>query len=282
MSEGRLESKVAVITGAGRGLGRAGARLFAREGAKIVVGDIDPESTERTVREIVEAGGEAIGVPTDVTDEAQVEALIAAATNRFGKLDVMWNNAGIALQGAPETPFEEYPTEVWKRHLDVNLTSVYYGCKHAVAPMRANGGGSIVNTSSAGAIATAKGWGIYSIVKGGVNALTKTLAVDLGAYNIRVNALAPTGGMGPGFMKGPGGRPLDEDEWEAERAKTWVPGSLTHVPLAMPRPPQLRDHAYLALYMACDESAYMTGQIVVMDGGRMSQMAPFQGPRPTG
>jgi NAD(P)-dependent dehydrogenase (short-subunit alcohol dehydrogenase family) len=194
----------------------------------------------------------------------------------------MWNNAGIALQGAPETPFEEYPTEVWRKHLDVNLTSVYLGCKHAVAPLRENGGGSIVNTSSAGAIATAKGWGIYSIVKGGVNALTRTLAVELGEHNIRVNALAPTGGMGPGFMRGPGGRPLDEDEWEAERQQAWVPGALEHIPLKMPRPPQLKDHAYLALYMASDESAYMTGQIVVMDGGRMAQMPPFQGPRPSG
>jgi NAD(P)-dependent dehydrogenase (short-subunit alcohol dehydrogenase family) len=276
----RLGGKVAVITGAGRGLGRAGARLFAREGAKIVLGDIDVESTQRTVAEIEAEGGEALGVVTDVTDEAQVEALIAAAVDRFGKLDVMWNNAGIALQGAPQTPFEEYPSEVWHRHLEVNLTSVYYGCKHAVAPMSANGGGSIVNTSSAGAIATAKGWGIYSIVKGGVNALTRTLAVDLGEHNIRVNALAPTGGMGPGFMRGPGGRPVDEDEWEAERAASFVPGSLEHVPLKMPRPPQLKDHAYLALFMASDESAYMTGQVIVMDGGRMAQMAPYQGPRP--
>jgi NAD(P)-dependent dehydrogenase (short-subunit alcohol dehydrogenase family) len=276
----RLDGKVAVITGAGRGLGRAGARLFAREGAKIVLGDIDAESTERTVKEIEADGGEALGVMTDVTDEGQVEALIAAAVDRFGKLDVMWNNAGIALQGAPETPFEEYPTEVWQKHLDVNLTSVYFGCKHAVAPMRENGGGSIVNTSSAGAIATAKGWGIYSIVKGGVNALTRTLAVDLGEHNIRVNALAPTGGMGPGFMRGPGGRPVDEDEWEAERAAAFVPGTLKHIPLKMPRPPQLKDHADLALYMASDESAYMTGQIIVMDGGRMAQMAPFQGPLP--
>jgi NAD(P)-dependent dehydrogenase (short-subunit alcohol dehydrogenase family) len=276
----RLEGKVAVITGAGRGLGRAGARLFAKEGARVVVADIDPDSTKRTAGEIEAAGGEAIGIPTDVAEESQVEALIAAACDRFGKLDVIWNNAGIALQGAPATPFEEHPSEVWHRQLAVNLTSVYYGCKHAVAPMRAGGGGSIINTSSAGGVATAKGWGIYSSSKGAVNALTRTLAVELGPYNIRVNALAPTGGMGPGFLRGPGGRLLDEDEWEAERAQQWIPGALGHIPLAMPRPPQLRDHAYLALYMASDESMYMSGQIVVMDGARMAQMPPYQSPVP--
>jgi NAD(P)-dependent dehydrogenase (short-subunit alcohol dehydrogenase family) len=277
----RLADKVVVITGAGRGLGRAGARLFAREGATVVLGDVDEESMGRTVSEIASDGGTAIGVACDVTDEDQVKALIDAAGDRFGKLDVLWNNAGIALQGAPNLKFEELPSETWHRQLDVNLTGVYYGCKHAVAPMKARGGGTIIITSSAGAFASAKGWSMYSIVKGGVNAMVMALAVDLGAYGIRINALAPTGGMGPGFLKGPGGRPVDEDEWEAERARTWVRGeSAPHIPLAMDRPPMLKDHANLALFLASDESAYMSGQVIVMDGARMSQMAPYLGPRP--
>ena len=278
----RLEGKVAVITGAGRGLGRAGARLFAAEGARVVIGDIDPQSTAQTVAEIEADGGQALGVPTDVAHEEQVKALISAAVEHFGKLDVMWNNAGIALDGVPDTAFEDYPSEVWHRHVAVNLDSVYYGCKHAIAPMSANGGGSIINTSSAGAIATARNWAIYSIMKGGVNAITRALAVDIGRHNIRVNALAPSGGMGAAFMRGPGGRLVDEDELETERMAQWVQGAAASVPLAMPRPPLLRDHAYLALYLASDESAYMSGQVIVMDGARMSQMPGSQAPRPAG
>lgn len=271
---GRLAGKVAVITGSGRGLGRAGARLFAGEGASVVVADLDQATTAMTVEEIETAGGTAVGVPTDVSDEEQIERLISAAVEAFGGIDIMWNNAGIAQPGAPSTAFEDYTTVDWQRQIRVNLDSVYYGCKHAVAPLRARGGGSIINTSSAGSLSPPKGWVLYSAVKGGVNAMTRALAVDLGQHNIRVNAMAPSGGMGAGFMGGPGGRGVEADDALAPTPDGWTPGAAKHVPLAAPRAPGLADHAGLALYLASDDALYMTGQVLVIDGGRMVQMPP--------
>jgi NAD(P)-dependent dehydrogenase (short-subunit alcohol dehydrogenase family) len=270
-----LEGKSVVITGAGRGLGRAGALLFAREGASVVVSDVDARSTAMTVSEIEDRGGRAVGVPADVGVEDEVAALIRAAVDSFGKLDVLWNNAGISLPGAPETPFDAYPTEVWERLVRVNLTGVYFGCKYALAPMRRGGGGSIINTSSGVGVAAVKGWAIYSTLKGAINSMTRVLAVELGDANIRVNALAPAGGMSPSFLQGPGGRPVDDEAWQAKAAEEWVPGALAHVPLEMARPPRLDDHANVALFMASDQSAYMTGQIIVVDGGRTAQMMPY-------
>jgi NAD(P)-dependent dehydrogenase (short-subunit alcohol dehydrogenase family) len=206
----RLEGKVAVITGAARGLGRAGALAFSREGAKVVLGDIVAPALDRTVAAVAEGEGEAVGVPTDVSDEEQVRWLVETADVRFGKLDIMWCNAGVTLPGAPDIPFEQRPSEDWHRQVAVNFTGVYYGAKHAVAPLRRSGGGVILITGSAGGIATPAGWSMYGAVKAGVNGLARSLAVDLGKYGIRVNAMAPTGGLGMGFFQGPGGESIDE------------------------------------------------------------------------
>jgi NAD(P)-dependent dehydrogenase (short-subunit alcohol dehydrogenase family) len=263
----RLRDKVAVITGAGQGLGRQSALLFAEEGARLVLGDLDAERNEETAELVRAAGGSAVAVRCDVSREPDVADLVARAEREFGRLDVMYNNAGIAVRGNGTIPFEELTDEDWQRQVGVNLSGVFYGCKHAIAPLRRNGGGSIVNTSSAGALASVPGWAIYSAVKGGVNVLTKGLAVDVGKYNIRVNAMCPVGGMSANFTL-PQDAPLVDEQ---ERARQWDADAWGFT-LKSDRPPQLIDHAQLALYLASDDSAYMTGQCLVIDGGLLAQM----------
>src|SRR5689334_20750487 len=157
----RLHEKVAVITGAGQGLGRQSALLFAEEGARLVLGDVDGERVEETAELVRAAGGAAVAARCDVSREAEVADLVGRAEQEFGKLDVMFNNAGVAVRGNGTIPFEELTDEEWQRQVGVNLSGVFYGCKHAIAPLRRNGGGSIVNTSSAGAFGVVPGWAIY-------------------------------------------------------------------------------------------------------------------------
>ncbi|HVX23716.1 MAG TPA: SDR family NAD(P)-dependent oxidoreductase [Acidimicrobiales bacterium] len=268
---GRLEGKVAVITGGGAGLGRAAALLFAAEGARVVVGSRDPERIARTVDDIVEQGGSAVGVPTDVSREEDVERLVASAVDRFGRLDVMFNNAGIPVPGNGQVPFETLDGGDWDRLLSVNLSGVVYGCKHAVGPMREAGGGSIVNSSSGAAFAALPGWAPYAATKGGINALTRALAVDLGPYNIRVNAVCPAIGVSSNFHQPPGSPVIDDDEL----ARSWNDAG-SRYPLRGNRPPGLADSARVAVFLASDTSAFVTGQTVAVDGGLLSKMAePF-------
>jgi NAD(P)-dependent dehydrogenase (short-subunit alcohol dehydrogenase family) len=266
----RLDGKSIVITGGGRGLGREMARLFTEEGAQVVIGDIVEAFVDDAVEEITQAGGTVVGKVVDVSRREDVEALVALAVERFGKLDVMCNNAGIPPTGIGNVPVEETTDEAWDRIVAVNLSSVFYGCRAAVAPMRANGGGSIINTSSAASFLIPPGWTIYSAVKGGVNLLTKGMAVDLGKYNIRVNALCPKN-VSLNFME-PEGAPFVE---ETSRDADWGP-TKTEMPLKVGRPPRLRDHAYLALYLASDESLYTSGQLITVDGGTLARM-PHRG-----
>jgi NAD(P)-dependent dehydrogenase (short-subunit alcohol dehydrogenase family) len=265
----RLSGKVVVITGAGAGLGRTCSLLFAREGAKVFVADIDQERVDAVISDVREAGGEVAGLRVDVSNESQVSDLVAGAVEAYGRLDVMFNNAGIPIPGNGEIPFEELTDEIWQRVLSVNLSSVFYGCKHAVEPMRRNGGGSIINTSSGGAFGVVPGWAVYAATKGGVNVLTKGLAVDLGKYNIRVNAMCPVGGMSSNFLLPPGS-PLKDNavpKWDAAEFG---------YPLKVPRPPMLSDHAELALFLASDASAYMSGQLITVDGALLAQMPPVR------
>ncbi len=267
----RLEGKVAVITGGGAGLGRATAFLFAAEGAKVVVGSRDPGRTAKTVEEIADRGGDAVGIPADVGREDDVERLVALAVDRFGRLDVMFNNAGIPVPGNGRQRFEDLQGTDWERLVAVNLSGVVYGCKHAVGPLREAGGGSIINSSSGAAFAALPGWAPYAATKGGINALTRALAVDLGPYNIRVNAVCPAIGVSSNFHQPPGSPVVDDDEltraWDEE-------GSL--YPLRGARPPGLADTARLAVYLASDDAAFVTGQTIAVDGGLLSKMAePF-------
>src|SRR5215218_5403329 len=189
---GRLEGKVALITGAGSGVGRAASQIFAREGAKVVCTDVQEDWVKETVRLVEAEGGTAVAVKCDVTVESEVQAAIAAAVESYDRLDVIYNNAGIASPpGMPS--FEDYDDAMWNRVMDINLRGIFYGMKHAIRQFKSQGdGGVIVNT---GSVAGMVGWGgtVYGTSKGGVNQMTRAVAIECAPFGIRVNAVCPAG-----------------------------------------------------------------------------------------
>jgi NAD(P)-dependent dehydrogenase (short-subunit alcohol dehydrogenase family) len=177
----RLNGKVAVITGAAGGQGQAAARLFAEEGARLVVTDIDEEGVEKTAEEIRDAGGEAIALRTDVSREKDVAEMIRAAVDEFGTIDVLFNNAGVGYSAADRLTMAsvvDTPEEDWDAILAINLKGAAMGCKHAISVMVENGGGAIVNNASINALVALSGADAYTAAKGGIVALSRVLAVD--------------------------------------------------------------------------------------------------------
>lgn len=265
----RLDGKTVLITGAGAGLGRESALLFADEGARVAVNDIVAGRAHDVAAEIAERGGEAIAVPGDVSDEAEISAAVRATVDRFGQLNVLYANAGIADEGNGTVAFENRSLEHWQRMIGTNLTGVFLACKHAVPPMRDAGGGSIVITSSIASFTVYPGWSLYAASKGGVNGLVRGLAVDVGGYGIRVNALCPMRGMSPNFMN-PIGSPVVYGSYE--ELNGWDPDTFAG-PLKINRAPSLRDNANVALFLASDESAYMSGVCIPScDAGGLAGM----------
>jgi NAD(P)-dependent dehydrogenase (short-subunit alcohol dehydrogenase family) len=250
-AHGRLDGKVALITGAGNGIGRAAARRFAAEGARVVVADIVEDAGRATAESVSEAGGQAVFVPVDVTDAGQVEAMVDAATRAYGGLHVLYNNAGIFP--ADDASVTDTPESTWDRVLAVNLKGVFLGCRFGVPAMVDSGGGSIVNVSSLVAlVGSAVPQIAYTASKGGVLSLTRELAVEYARRAIRVNALCP----------GPIETPLlaellADPEWARRR--------LVHIPMG--RPGQADEIARAALFLASDDSSFMTGATLVVDGG---------------
>ena len=249
----RLKGKVCIVTGGASGIGRATCLLFAREGALLVVADKSLAGAEAVAND---AGPEALAIETDVADSQSVRALIDRAVEHFGCLDVLVNNAGYGITGS----VVETDEDAWDRLMAVNLTGVFYGCKHAIPVMRRQGGGVIVNTASTTAIVGIRDRAAYCASKGGVAALTKAMALDHAADGIRVNCIAPG--------------TVDSPYYQAMLAKSDDPGELRRSLAqrhAMGRLGTPEEIATSMLFLACDDSSFATGSMLTVDGGMTAQ-----------
>jgi len=247
----RLRGKVAFITGAGGVLGRASAELFAREGARVAVIDAVAETAQETARRIALAGGEAIALRADVTDEEQVRAAIAATVDRWGALDTLFNNAGVMPH--QDRSVLDMDTALWDQIYAINVRGGALCCKYAIPHIIAAGGGAVVNMSSFVALmGSTNAQEGYGASRGAVIALTRSLAVQFGRHNIRVNALCP------GPVETAHVRAFFADEAARQRR-------LDRIPLGRFGRPD--DVAELALYLASDAASWLTGQAIALDGG---------------
>ncbi|MSQ11284.1 MAG: glucose 1-dehydrogenase [Dehalococcoidia bacterium] len=248
----RLKGKVAIISGGARGQGAAEARLFAKEGVKVVIGDVlDAEGT-RTASQIAEGGGDAIFVHLDVTKEEDWKRVADTAVSRFGKADILVNNAGILrMEGLEETT-----VKVWDQVIDINAKGVFLGTKAVIPAMRKAGGGSVINISSVAGMVGGASATAYTVSKGAVRLLTKATAVQYGKEKIRCNSIHPgiiQTDMTADFLKDP-----------KQRQQL-----ITSVPLGRVAKPE--EVATCALFLALDESSYVTGSELVVDGGMLAQ-----------
>ena len=249
----RLENKVALISGGARGMGAAEARLFASEGARVVIGDVLEEEGRQTEAQINEAGGECLFIRLDVTSESNWRQVVAATVAQFGKLDILVNNAGIG--GLPGT-VEETTSEIWDTVMDINAKGVFLGTKAAIPEMRKVGGGSIISISSIWGIVGSGGSAAYHASKGAVRLLTKSTAIQYAGEGIRANSVHP----------GPIATPMTEAiRADSDRNQLF----LSNTPLGRWAEPE--DVAYGVLFLASDESSFMTGSELVIDGGWTAQ-----------
>ncbi len=250
-----LHDKVAIVTGGGRGIGRAIARRFAAEGARVVIAQRDVQSGEATCAEIAAAGGEARFVPTDVTHRADVEAMVAETLRAYGTADVLVNNAARTGENGP---FLEVSPELWEEVIATNLTGVFLCAQAAGRVMARAGGGSIINISSTNGLVAQPRCCAYGAAKGGVEILTRSMAVDLAPYGIRVNVIAP----GP----------------IQSRAPDDVPPHPTEATL-LGRAGLPAEVAAVAAFLASEESSFITGERIAVDGGLLVNAYRLYGER---
>jgi NAD(P)-dependent dehydrogenase (short-subunit alcohol dehydrogenase family) len=248
---GRLEGKVAVITGGASGMGEATARIFVREGARVVIADLQQEMGEEVARSL---GAHCRFVKTDVSSSEDVRSLVVAAVEGFGKLDIMYNNAGI---GGGEGSIVDCTEEQFDRIIAVDLKGVWLGMKHCLPYLIQNGGGSIITTASVSAMMGMPGQGAYGSAKGGVVQLTRVCAVENAEKGVRANCICPGGTLTPILYNNPFGQKVDPEV---------VARGLVNVQ-PIPRAGLPEDIAHAALWLASDESSFVTGQAIVVDGG---------------
>jgi NAD(P)-dependent dehydrogenase (short-subunit alcohol dehydrogenase family) len=255
---GRVHGKVAIVTGAASGQGAATSRMLAREGARVLLADINSEGAQKVVHEIAALGGEAVARQVDVGSEAGVEEMVGAARQHFGRLDILHNNAALVSPEhlAADHLVTDIPVETWERTLAVNLRGPMLACKFAIPLMLEGGGGSIINTSSGAGFHGYPVRPAYGVSKGALHALTVSVAVEFGRQGIRCNTIVP------GVV--PGNRGLSEEYLAMRRRLSVTPF------LGEPE-----DIAYLALYLASDESRYITGQKIAIDGGTSIATSEF-------
>jgi len=265
----RLHEKVVAITGSGSGLGRECALLFAGEGARVVTSDYVHGRAEKVAAEVVAAGGEAVGIHADVRVEADMERLVQTAVDHFGRIDVMYANAGIPEPGFGANLFHELSLEDWNNIFATNLTGIFLAWKHAARQMIAQGhGGTLLATTSAASFNAYPGFPAYTASKAGGNGLVRAAAIEWGKHGIRANGLAPTHGMSINFAMPQEAEVLG---LSYEQMQPWDPDKRA-MPLRLESPPMLRDNAYVALFLASDESRYMSGQTIAsVDGGNFAR-----------
>lgn len=250
----RLEGKVAVITGGGSGIGEATAILFSEEGCSVVIADIEDNSGTKVADKIRKKGGKATFIHTDVADPKQVESLIKKTVDEHGRLDIMFNNAGIE---GPQKKAGDYPLDMFDKVISVNLKGVFYGIKYSAASMSKSGGGSIINTASIAGLVGFENMSGYTASKGGVVQLTRTAALEYAKDKIRVNAIAP------GVIETP----------MVVRAEEENPEMMENIRKEHPigRAGKPEEIAKAALYLASEDSSFVTGIILTVDGGYVAK-----------
>ena len=248
-----LKDKVALITGGSSGIGRAVALAWAREGAKVVVSDVDRGGGEETVEQVRTAGGEAIFIAADVGKPEECEALVRGAVEKFGRLDIACNNAGI---GGPQAPTADYPLDGWAQVIGINLSGVFYGMKYQLPAMLKNGGGAIINMASIlGAVGFA-GAPAYAAAKHGVVGLTHTAALEYSAHGVRINA------VGPGFIHTPMISALEDNKAVNDMLVAAHP---------IGRLGRAEEVAELVLWLSSEKASFVTGAYYPVDGGYIAR-----------
>lgn len=245
----KLKEKVAIVTGASKGIGKAIAEAYAREGATVVLASRSTDLLEAIEKGINDQGGKAMVLPVDVTSADSIDAMVSSTVDACGRLDILVNNAGISMAH----PSENLPSTEWQRALDTNLSGIFYGCQAAAKAMIPQGGGCIINISSIYGMVAAPGRVAYCATKAAANMLTKVLAVEWGDKQIRVNAIAP------GYTR------TELVQGVIDKGMIAIDAIEKRTPLG--RIGEVNDMTGLAVYMASDEAAYLTGSVVNVDGG---------------